>query len=183
MQENRLKFECKNSSRSELHARDRIQNILERFDLSKYTFTQEIIIEDRAIPHSHPVLTLNSFPYNDENIILETFIHEQLHWYLESLPRKLAEAVTELKKQYPKAPWGFPLGCVDQNSTYEHLILCRLSHKIMRKLIGNDDASKVLYYLQNHHYLWVYETIQKDSEYLDSILDKYELGRLLDKNS
>ena len=135
-----------------------------------------MIIEDKATPHSHPVLTINSFPYNDQIMHLTDLLHEQLHWYFEEERSSVDNAVIELKLHYPDVPVGHPLGCRDVTSTYEHLLLCRLCHILTSSIFGVDEARYILYYLQNHHYLWVYDTIDKDSEYIDSLLDRYGLN-------
>lgn len=80
----------KHSTQSEQQAKERLEGLLGRYDLSAYYFTKTIQFESGVTPHSHPVLTLNTFPYTDENIMLDTFLHEQLHWYfyaVESRPR------------------------------------------------------------------------------------------------
>lgn len=163
-----------NNSKTEDIAKKRLIEIVKKYDLSDHIYTNVLKIEDRAIPHSHPILTLNSFPYTDENIILDTFIHEQLHWKFENLDKSIFKKVISLlKEKYPDAPWGFPIGCIDQDSTYLHLILCHMTQKILIHFIGEEAAANVLYYQQNHHYIWVYNMIEVDSEYIDDLTKRF----------
>ncbi len=173
---NKLTITTKNNSSTELVTKEIIETLLDKWDINQYFFTYNVMIEDKAMPHSHPVLTINSFPYNDQIMHLTDLLHEQLHWYFEEEQSSVDKAVTELKLHYPEAPVGHPLGCRDETSSYEHLLLCRLCHKLTSSIFGIDEASYILYYLQNHHYLWVYDTIDKDSEYIDSLLDRYGLN-------
>jgi hypothetical protein len=155
---------------------ERLGQLLEKYNLSSYTFTNDVIVEDKVIPHSHPILTLNSFPYNDQKMHLTDLIHEQLHWYLEGKQEDVNKAVVKLKTKYPNVPIGHPFGCSNETSTYEHLLLCRLCHLAAIDLLGNKDADAILHYLQNHHYLWVYKTIEDDSAYLDFIIEEFNLA-------
>src|SRR5207249_4670064 len=44
----------------EMQAKIQLQRILKSYDLSKWIFTKSVLIERGAVPHSHPVLTLNT---------------------------------------------------------------------------------------------------------------------------
>lgn len=73
------------------------------------------------------------------------------------------------------APSGAPLGCRDQNSTYERQLLCHLAYKALQGFVGEDAANLVLHFPQNHHYLWVYRTIESDKAYVESLIVKHAL--------
>lgn len=50
------------SSRTELTGSGRLnllEQVLDSYDLSKYTFTRKVVIEEGTINHAFPVLTLN----------------------------------------------------------------------------------------------------------------------------
>ena len=54
-------------------------DLLREYDVSKWLFTREILIEEGVVPHSHPVLTLNALPLEtelDRLRLLSTFIHQ-----------------------------------------------------------------------------------------------------------
>ena len=46
-------------------------------------FTRRILIDrDARIPHSHPVLTLNTdYPDGDSDLV-SALVHEQFHWFV-----------------------------------------------------------------------------------------------------
>lgn len=121
------------------------------------------------------MLTLNSFPYTGQIMHLTDLLHKQLHWYFEEKQSQVNKAVAELKLHYDDVPAGHPLGCRDETSTYEHLLLCRLCHSLSENIFGTEKAGRVLYYLQNHHYVWVYAKVESDGQYLDALRGKHKL--------
>jgi hypothetical protein len=52
-----------------------------RFDLSPFEYTRQVRIAPTEIPHSHPVLTLNTWVRDDLGLLL-MYVHEQMHWYV-----------------------------------------------------------------------------------------------------
>lgn len=171
-----LYIQLANKNKIEEQAAERLLKLLSRYEIDKILYTHTVLIETKAIPHSHPILTLNTFPYNDENIILVTFIHEQLHWYFDSLENDIKNSlISALKNKFPDAPWGEPVGCIDQISTYEHLVICHMAQVVLAEFVGNEAANKVLYYLQNHHYIWVHKKIEDEEVFLNDLIEKYKL--------
>jgi len=49
------------------------ERILASYDLSRYTFTYQVIIDEKAIPHSHPVLTLHTRHLGSDEQFLSKF--------------------------------------------------------------------------------------------------------------
>src|SRR5262245_52213072 len=79
--EDKIEISLKNGSRAEIKTRDQLQRLLRTYDLSKWIFTKSILIDEKAIPHSHPVLTIHTRHLKDDELLLSTFVHEQLHWF------------------------------------------------------------------------------------------------------
>src|SRR5262249_55226684 len=69
----------------ERRTKDTLERLLGTYDLKKYTFTKRVVIEERAINHAFPVLTLNVRFASSPDELLSTYIHEQLHWHLRDL--------------------------------------------------------------------------------------------------
>jgi hypothetical protein len=106
----------------EVATRDQLQRLLHDYDLGPWLFTRDIRIDRAAIPHSHPVLTLHTRHLKDDELLLSTFVHEELHWYLVEHPEATGAAIRELKARFPKTPTGFPLGSSDETGNYVHLL-------------------------------------------------------------
>ena len=87
-----------------------LEQLLKKYDVTKYTFTHTVIIEERAMNHAFPVLTLNVHFLGSDDELLSSFLHEQLHWYLRDHPVQMEQALAELRRFYPKVPVGLPEG-------------------------------------------------------------------------
>src|SRR5262249_32114244 len=61
-----LEIALKRGSKGELQTRDQLQRLIKTYDLAKWTFTRSILIDEEAIPHSHPVLTLSARHVKDD---------------------------------------------------------------------------------------------------------------------
>src|SRR5918911_3601958 len=111
--QNKIEITLKHGSREELQTKEQLQRLLKTYDLSKWIFTNSIVIDEEAIPHSNPVLTLSTRHLKDDELLLSTFVHEQLHRFFQQR-KETDEAVKELRVLFPKVPVGFPDGAEDE---------------------------------------------------------------------
>jgi len=146
----------------ELQEKVELEHLLKKYDVSKYTFTRTIIIEERAMNHAFPVLTLNVHFVGSDDELLSSFLHEQLHWYLAQHRLAMEDAVRRLKVMYPHAPVGLPEGADSEYSTYGHLIDCYLEIQADRELIGRERTDRVI--KSKPWYTWIYKTILRDED-------------------
>jgi hypothetical protein len=152
-----------------------LERLLKSYDLPKYTFTHKVLIDEQDTPHSHPVLTLHARRRADDDLLLSTYVHEQLHWYLAAHDADTNAAEAELRKIYPKVPVGYPDGAQDEESTYLHLIDCYLEMQADRQLIGRERTPRVMQFWSEHHYRWVYKTIIEDEPRIAAIVQRERL--------
>lgn len=103
-----LRIHLQNASAKEKAAEQQLRRLAAQHDLGPWVQTTDLVIEQGAIPHSHPVLTLNTRHLDDDGLLVSTFIHEQAHWWLASHERETIAAVAELKSRYPTLPVGYP---------------------------------------------------------------------------
>jgi ketosteroid isomerase-like protein len=157
----------------EERGRDQLHRLLQTHDVRKWLFTREILIQSRVIPHSHPVLTLNTRYVDDDTAQLATFVHEQIHWFLTDHVghARTNAAVSELRGLYPQAPTAPPEGARDEWSTYLHLIVCSLELQALTELIGEHGARKQLERWE--HYTWVYRTVLTDTEKIAGLVRRH----------
>lgn len=160
-QEGRLEITLKNNTAKERAAREQLLRITQRHDLTPFLFTRKILIdENEPIPHSHPVLTLNADTAQDD-VLLSTFVHEQLHWRVdEANDRRAKAALQEFRTIYPDAPDRRGGGARDQFSTYLHLIVCDLEYQALTELLGAAHARRLL--AASTHYRWIYQRVLED---------------------
>jgi hypothetical protein len=168
-----LEFVLQNGSENEVKTREQLKKILKQYDLSKWIFTKKIIIDEKSIPHSHPVLTLHTRHLDNDLQLLSTFIHEQIHWFEEERKEQKAAAIKELQAAYPEAPDKLPEGSRDKYSTYLHLIVCYSEYEAMKELVGEKQATEVMQSWT--HYKWIYRTILTDHKKIRSIIEKNNL--------
>jgi hypothetical protein len=171
-----LQVSLKSNTEKERQKNSQLEKLLKQYDLSKWTFTRRILIDEQTrIPHSHPVLTLNTNQLDDDLATLSTFIHEQIHWFEEAKSTQRDKAIEELRAMYPEAPSGPPEGARDRDSTYLHLIVCYLEYVGMKELVGTERAKQVIEASSKRFYKWVYRTVLSDESKLKAVLEKQGL--------
>jgi hypothetical protein len=156
--------------------RDQLGRILATHDLSRWLFTRDVDIDARAIPHSHPVLTLHTRHLERDDLVLATFLHEQLHWYLVGANQDAVNSAFEdLRALFPSAPVGFPDGAIDEESTYLHLIVNYLEGRAVAAVLGEEAARIVLEHWTSDHYCWIYRTVLDHGRAIHDILERHRL--------
>ncbi len=167
-----LEISLERGSKEESATRDQLLRLLEQFDVENLIVTRRIHIESGVIPHSHPVLTLHTAHLSEDERLLSTFLHEQLHWLLTDDPGTGA-AMTDLEKLYPGIPVGYPDGARDRSSSYLHLVVCHLEHQAMSRLVGAEASRRTMRGWR--HYRWIYATILEDYDRIAVILEEHQL--------
>jgi len=171
-----ISIETTSGTRRELQAEAVLKMLLAEYDVSKWIFTREILIEEGAIPHSRPILTISPRNFSDELLFLSTFLHEQIAWFLYSGEhlRGINLAIGELRQLYPEAPvGGTEEGAKDEDSNYRHLISNFLEFSAMVEVVGEELAVATME--RKDHYIWVYETVLSDADKIEEIAQKYDL--------
>jgi hypothetical protein len=149
-------------------ARAQVYRLLRTHDLRPWLFTRTIRIQRGAIPHSHPVLTLNTRYLGRDDGQLGALIHEQLHWFVEADPTARAAAIRALQTRYPEVPVGGEDGGRSRESTYLHLIVCLLEFDGLSQLVGEPAARRQL--AQQRHYRWIYARVLEETETLRALV-------------
>lgn len=103
-------------------------------DLQKWKFTYQVHIDKTAIPHSHSILTLRTRhgSKDQKDMLLSTYLHQQIHWLADENIGNTNKAKAMLKQAIPEIPVGFPKGARDEYFTYLHLIVCPLCQTTCR---------------------------------------------------
>jgi len=151
-----------------------IKRLREHHDLSRFEYTNHLRVAPTEIPHSHPVLTLNTELYNPEEILCE-YLHEQMHWYEAKLgcAAEGSPLIAELKHRYPRAPIGFPEGANDEYSTYLHLLVNWLEIEAASQLIARKNAEEIA--RGKRYYRWMYRTVLSDWRSLEELFRAYDI--------
>jgi hypothetical protein len=169
----RVKIDVARGTDREQQTRRTLEQVLATYDLKKYTFTRHVMIEEGAVNHAFPVLTLNARFASSPDELLSSYIHEQLHWHLrDRLPQQRA-AIATLRQMYPGAPVGMPEGAENAYSTYGHLVNCYLEILADRALLGPQRTVAVI--ANKGHYTWIYATVLRDETRIATVVDRHGL--------
>jgi hypothetical protein len=160
---------------AELQTRAQLEQLAEHYDLSPWIFTRTISIDEQAIPHSHPVLTLHTRHLKDDELLLSTFVHEQLHWYLAQHRKEVDAAILDLRRSYPAIPVGYPQGSNDEDGNYEHLLVIFLEYRADRTLLGELRAGEVMEFWAKDHYTWLYQAVLDHPNEIGTIVRRHHL--------
>lgn len=166
-----LQIELVHNDAREEQTKEQLLRLISTYELDRWLFTKRVNIDSdfRTVPHSHPVLTLNTRHLKDDELLLATFIHEQFHWYIGAHPAK--EVVLErVKEMYPEPVVGFPGGSGGEVDTYYHIIICYLEYRGLKQLLGELKAYQVITFWEQDHYWWIYKTVLEDQRQLESLV-------------
>ena len=171
----KISISLAHGSKAEQQTKEQLQRLLTAYDLSKWVFTKSIIIDEKSIPHSHPILTLHTRHLKDDELLLSSFVHEQLHWFITQRDKDSEAAMKELRVLFPKIPVGFPEGSNDESGNYEHLLVVYLEYRADRELLGELKARQVMDFWAVDHYTWIYKTVLERTRDIGNIAFKYKL--------
>lgn len=146
----------------------------EQCDIRRFEYTNHLRISPTEIPHSHPVLTLNTALFNPDEILCE-YLHEQMHWYLDGLSRAdpSTPLIAELKRRYPEAPIGYPEGANDEYSTYLHLVVNWLEVEAASQFLARERVVEIAH--TKHYYRWVYRSVLSDWDSLEDLFRAHDI--------
>ena len=161
---------------------EKIVECIERWresdDLRRFEYTRQLRVAPNELPHSHPVLTLNTQLFDPEEILSE-YLHEQMHWYVERLgcAEQGSPLMAELMRRYPKAPVGFPEGADDEYSTYLHLLVNWLEIEAASQFMPRQRAEEIA--RNTHHYRWMYRTVLSDWRSLEELFRAHGIAPIV----
>ena len=170
-----LEIALKHGTPGEARTRDQLQRILATYDLSPWIYTKSIVIDERAIPFSHPVLTLHTRHAKDDELLLSTFVHEHFHWFLAERREAAEQAIADLRKLFPTVPSGGTAGARDEYSTYLHVLVCYLEQQADLRVLGELKTKQVMDFWATDHYTWVYQTVISRSRDIGQIMRERKL--------
>jgi hypothetical protein len=174
--QNGLQIKLANSTPAEQQTKTQLERLMQTYDLTKWVATRVVVIDEKtSIPHSHPVLTLNTRHIKDDELLLSTFVHENMHWFVIREDGRIEAAVKEFRTMFPKVPVSGPEGARDENSTYTHIAVCYLEYRALRELMGELKAKQVIEFWATDHYTWIYKTVLERTRDIGNVMFKHNL--------
>jgi hypothetical protein len=169
----RIEIDLARGTPREQLAKQTLEQVLASHDLSRYTFTRKVVIEQGATNHAFPILTLNPYFASSPDEVLSTYLHEQLHWHLRNRAAQQQAAIIELRRLYPRVPVGLPASAENEFSTYGHLVDCYLEILADRELLGAERTAVVMH--GKPWYTWIYTTVLTDEKQIAGVVDRHQL--------
>lgn len=168
-------FILASDSQRERQTQAQLERVLARYDLSPWIRTRRVRIEEGAVPFSHPLLRINTRHLDNDDLLLATFIHEQIHWVVLEDQGALRTALEAIERLIPSVPVGHPHGANDERSSYLHVLVNYLEWGALRSLLGDDRAEAVIAFWRTDHYTDIYALAQ---DHADAIGDALDAARL-----
>lgn len=123
-----------NSTSDELAVAQIVKGVIADYNFP--LFTHDIIVRAGSIPHSFPILTINTRT-QDPVRILGTLIHEQMHWFVDLHPSR-RKAITMLRHHYPdNGEFERSKQNGNPDSFWEHLIVCFNTRRILTNILSS----------------------------------------------
>jgi len=173
----RIDLDLDHARREAERVRGMLQALRRRHDLSRFEYTRMVRIMPGGDTFSHPMLTLGNRFAENEDTLLSTYLHEQMHWYLWYLgtPERdpVAPFFDELVRRYPEAPTELPDGARNYESTYLHLVINWLEVAATAEFIGRRRAVAVADVQRS--YRWIYRTVLRDWDPLQELYERHGL--------
>ena len=176
-QEFRIDIDVEHAQREADRVRDMLAALRRRHDLSRYEYTSIVRIVPGSDTFAHPVLTLGNRFAESEDLLLSTYLHEQMHWYLWYLgtPERdmVAPFYDELVRRYPDAP---------DRAARRRAQLRRHLFASGRELAGDRRHIRVHRPRARHRvaratrsYRWIYRTVLKDWDLLGELYERHDI--------
>jgi hypothetical protein len=170
-----VSIQTSHDSPQEQQAKAELERLRKQYETTKYTFTSRVVTEYDAVPHSDPVLTLNTQHFEQDEAVLSTYVHEPIHWFLDAREGQTKAAEEDLKKLYPDSPAGGDEGAHDLESDYLHRIVCELEREADLELLGSERTKTVTRFWATDHYKWTHRTVTGDHDKIQEVIKTHSL--------
>jgi hypothetical protein len=152
----------------EVRAKNLLEELVVKYGLEKYFFTNEIFIRAHGPAHSHP-LTLNTRTIDSPERFMGVFIHEQIHHLLKDRQEpQLVRFIELIERDFPSVPSEEEGGAKTKKSTYLHLAVCYFEFQELAKLIGSDEAAEI--FRTEPIYFWIRQQVLENSSIIERAL-------------
>lgn len=163
-----MNFTTKNNLPEELERVQLLESLIKKYKVPEFTY--EIIVEKGVIPHSHPVLTMNTRKQSDINA-LEILIHEQFHWYSSNHPNQ-KKCIEYLKTKYKDDGEHNKSGKYP-DSYWSHIIVCFNTRNWLKKILSEEEIESI--HKEWSGYKTLEEKITDNFDHIKSELEQFEM--------
>ena len=158
-----------NGSRAARDTKAQLERLLAQFDLSRWAFCHEVLIDKMPAREDTLALKIPSAHNYRENELLNIYLQAQLDRYLTNNFAATHAAEQDLRKLYPTLQSKYP-----KENIEAALLLCFLELQASRAL-GEPLAAEVANAWTGGRREWIYRTVLKDEPQIESILKQRNL--------
>ena len=170
-------IDLEHARREAERVRDMLAALRRRHDLSRFEYTSVVRIVPGGDTFAIPMLTLGNRFADNEDLLLSTYLHEQMHWYLWHLgtPERdhggavLRRAGAALSRGADRAARRR----AQLRATYLHLVVNWLEMAATSEFIGRERACAVAE--AQRTYRWIYRTVLRDWDMLGELYERHGL--------
>jgi hypothetical protein len=166
----------KHGSEREAATAASLRRLLRRYDLRDWQIAADVVIEQMATPHSHPVLTLNTRHPGRDDLLLATYLHEQIPWQHTARGGDSSAALAEIKQAFPSVAVGGREGAADAGSSYLHVLVNYLEWRALVEVLGATAAERVIAFWMTDHYTAIYALMMDERERIGDIARRHHLA-------
>ncbi len=172
-----IEFTTEHNTENEKETIELVKSLNKAHDLTKWHFSDAIHINSKAIPQSHPILTLHTRHNKPQEIdlLLSTYLHENIHWYLDAHQTELTNIIAVLKKRFPDVAVGYPDGARDEHSSYLHIVVCFLELNAIRQLLSDVRYDRIVRFWQQDHYTRIYKLVVEHDNEIAILIKQHKL--------
>jgi hypothetical protein len=163
------------NNEKEQQTRTQLLTLFDTYCLDKWFYTETLQIEEGAISHSHPVLTIGIHPnyVRPPERLLAVYIHEQMHWFLNLETISIDHAIAEFRQMFTDIPVGGTQGCRSEFSNYLHIIVNTLEYQGISELLGREAAKSQLEKVP--FYTSVYKIVLEHEQAIAEVMQKHNV--------
>ena len=162
-----MEIQLAHGTGAEARTRDAVYRLLEKYDLRRWIFTNTMIVDETATPHSHPVLTIHT--KRRERTSACCWRCSCTNNCTGSKSERAADrdrAIEQTRQRYPHRsrrlpPEGAPGTSIRRACTS---IVCYLEHCALARLLGAEAGREIIEALSRDHYRWIYRTVLADGD-------------------
>ncbi|MFH0883666.1 MAG: hypothetical protein V2A56_11825 [bacterium] len=125
-------------------ANRQVVNLIGEYSLYNWLFTRDIVIDEKARPHSHPVLTLNASYLQEDKKALAIFLHQEFRWYLDQNARNVNTVVKELMKRPDQLIPNITQTIDNDSLSWLNLLACTMETDALKQTLGETNTDSLL---------------------------------------
>jgi hypothetical protein len=122
--------------------------LIGEYTLYNWLFTRDIVIDEKARPHSHPVLTMNAAYLQEDKKVLAIFLHQEFRWYLDQNARNVNTAIKELMKRPDQLIPNITQTIDNDSLSWLNLLTCTMEIDALHETLGETNTDSLLAWRQ-----------------------------------